>query len=72
MLIKSVEHELWIVVKGGEKVGLVARVPEMLRLDLISTGPDFTLDDLNKWLFISLDGSFKAYHTLEDAKTDLI
>ena len=78
MLEKSRRHEVWFVVKGGKKVGILARVPELLRLNLISTGPDFTFEDLNKWVYLTTKSgdfteydTFTVYDTFEEAKADL-
>lgn len=72
MLVKSRSHEVWFNVKDGKNVGLLARVPELLRLDLISTGPDFTLEDLNKWMYIESVGRYTEYSTFEEAEADLV
>lgn len=72
MLIKSRSHEVWFNVKNGKSVGLLARVPELLRLDLITTGPDFTLEDLNKWLYLEKSGDYTEYSTREEAEADLV
>ena len=72
MLEKSRTHEVWFYVEGGKKVGILARVPELLRLNLISTGPDFTFEDLNKWLYLTKSGNFTAYDSFEEAKADLV
>ena len=57
MLKKSKEYEVWFHVMNGKKVGLLARVPELLRLNLISVGEDFELSDLNKWLYLTSSGA---------------
>lgn len=75
MLKKSKDCEVWFHVVEGKIVGIVARVPELLRLNLISTGPEFTIKDLNKWLYIAeVRDSFGIieYNTFEDAKADLV
>lgn len=71
MLIKSRSHEVWFNVKGGKKVGLLARVPELLRLDLISVGPGFIPEDLNKWLYLEKSGRCTEYSTREEAEAAL-
>ena len=71
MFIKSNSHEVWFNVKNGKKVGLLARVPELLRLDIISTGPDFTIEDLNKWLYLEKSGRCTEYSTREEAEAAL-
>lgn len=71
MLEKSLQHEVWFHVKDGKKAGLLARVPELLRLNLISTGPNFSIEDLNKWLYLTPKGEIKVYITFEEAKADL-
>lgn len=72
MLKKSSKHEVWYYVKNGKYVGILARVPELLRLNLISTGPDFAIRNLNKWLYISDSFSITEYNTFEEAKVDLV
>lgn len=71
MLEKSLKHEVWFPVKRGKKAGILARVPELLRLNLISAGQDFTFADLNKWLYITEEGDITEYSTFEEAKADL-
>ena len=71
MLEKSEKHEVWFHVNDGKIVGLAARVPELLRLNLISAGPEFTIEDLNKWLYITLSGLITVYDTLEEVEADL-
>lgn len=71
MLAKSLKDEVWFHVKGGKKAGLLAEVPELLRLNLISTGPGFSIEDLNKWLYITPKGEIKVYRTFEEAEDDL-
>lgn len=71
MLTKSFKHEVWFHVKDGKNVGLLATVPELLRLNLISTGPDFTFEHLNKWVYLTKSGDFTIYDTFEEAKADL-
>lgn len=65
------KHEVWFHVSDGKIVGLAARVPELLRLNLISAGPEFTIEDLNKWLYITLSGLITVYDTLEEVEADL-
>lgn len=72
MLKKSKEHEVWFHVMNGKKVGLLARVPELLRLNLISVGEDFELSDLNKWLYLTSSGHCIEYSTREEAEADLL
>lgn len=75
MLKKSKDYEVWFHVMDGKRVGIVARVPELLRLNLITLGNDCKLEDLNKWLYIAeVRGKFGVieYDTFEDAKADLI
>ena len=75
MLKKSKEHEVWFHVMDGKKVGIVARVPELLRLNLITLGDECTVKDLNKWLYIAeVHGTYGVieYNTFEDAKDDLV
>ena len=75
MLKKSKNNEVWFHVMDGKTVGVLARVPELLRLNLISTGPDFSIGDLNKWLYIAeVRDSFGIieYNTFEDAEADLV
>lgn len=73
MLKKTSSYEVWLYVKDGKALGVVARVPELLRLNLISVEPDFKLEDLNKWLYISKDGSStEEYNTFEEAEADLV
>ena len=71
MFIKSSSHEVWFNVKNGKKAGLLARVPELLRLDLISTGPSFTTEDLNKWLYLEKSGRYIEFSTREEAEAAL-
>ena len=74
MLEKSKKHEVWFAVKDGKKVGIVGRVPELLRLNLISLSNNCGVEDLNKWLYISeFHGTYSVeeYDTFEDAEADL-
>lgn len=75
MLKKSKDYEIWFHVVNGKRIGIVARVPELLRLNLISTGRDFSIRDLNKWLYITESrGTYgiEEYDTFEDAEADLV
>jgi hypothetical protein len=72
MLKKLNNCEVWFLVKNGKRVGIVARVPELLRLDLISVGPDCGIEDLNKWLYLTESGDITEYDTFEDAQADLV
>lgn len=72
MLKKLNDCEVWFLVKNGKRVGIVARVPELLRLNLISTGPDFAIEDLNKWLYLTESGDITEYGTFEEAEADLV
>lgn len=75
MLKKSKNHEVWFHVMDGKKVGIVARVPELLRLNLITLGTDCKLEDLNKWLYIAeMRDTYGVieYDTFEDAQSDLV
>ena len=72
MLKKSDKNELWFYKKEGKSVGILARVPELLRLNIISADPNFTIEDLNKWLYISAIGEITVYSTFEKAQADLV
>ena len=75
MLKKAKDCEVWFHVKDGKRVGIVARVPELLRLNLISLSSDCNITDLNKWLYITeLSNTYGVgeYDSFEDVKAALI